>query len=366
MLTTATLALWIATTSFSRANPPPGLAPVLPPPAERDRGADSLRSPAPDRARFLRLVARNPPDPHPEPAYRFQAELYAQLAQLVEERPGVVQVERIGSTVERRPIWAFHITDPQTAPTTTVLVSASIHSLEWMGAEVATDFARTLTHAPAPGVRVTIVPILNVDGRARVEADLRAGENRYRRTNANGVDLNRDFASNREARAIWRHILPRRYTTSPAPLSQPESQAIDRLAQREAFDVAVSLHAWGGYLYYPWAGRWERPEDRSRFETLGRVMQSGQGARAYRVQQLGRWAFFFRGHGMELDHLYEQYGTHAFLMELTRSGLSLRHPADRKVNFRWYNPRDPGPDTDRGVGALLALVRHLEGEAGAP
>ena len=47
---------------------------------------------------------------------------------------------------------------------------------------------------------------------------------------------------------------------------------------------------------------------------------------------------------------------------LTRSGLSLRHPADRKVDFRWYNPRDPQPDTDRGVGALIALVDHLAAE----
>jgi hypothetical protein len=161
---------------------------------------------------------------------------------------------------------------------------------------------------------------------------------------------------------VWRHIIPRRYTTSPGPLSQPESQAIDALASRERFDVAVSLHAFGGYIYYPWAGLWERPPDRARFVELGTVMQGGMGARAYRVQQLSHWAFFFRGHGMELDHLYQQYGTHAFLIELTRSGLSVRHPRDRKVDFRWYNPRDPAPDTARGVGALLALTHHLASE----
>ena len=313
-------------------------------------------------AAFLDLVARHPPSDHPEPAYRFQAEVYAELAPYVRDRPGVMQVERTGTTVENRPIWAFHITHPTTPPDHTVLVSASIHALEWVGAEVATELAVRLAESPVPGVRVTIVPLLNVDGRARVEADLRAGENRYRRSNANGVDLNRDFAVNREAKAIWRHIIPRRYTTSPSPLSQPESRAIDALANRERFDVAVSLHAFGGYIYYPWAGLWERPPDHQRFVELGHVMQSGQGARAYRVQQLSHWAFFFRGHGMELDHLYETYGTHAFLIELTRSGLSLRHPSDRKVDFRWYNPRDPQPDTDRGVGALIALVDHLAHE----
>ena len=273
-----------------------------------------------DRARFLALAARKPPSPHPEPAYRFQADIFAELAPYAADRPGVVTVEEIGRTVEGRPIWAFHVTDPTTPVTQTLFVSASIHALEWVGAEVATELAVRLAENPVPGVRVTVVPMLNVDGRVQVEKDLRAGQNEYRRRNANGVDLNRDFAVNREAIAFWRHILPRRYTTSPAPLSQPESQAIDALARREQFDVAVSLHAFGGYIYYPWAGLWERPPDRARFVELGTVMQSGMGARAYRVQQLSHWAFFFRGHGMELDHLYAEYGTYAFLIELTRSG----------------------------------------------
>lgn len=318
--------------------------------------------PSLDRAQFLDMVAAQPPGDHPEPDYRFAADLWADIAPYVRDRPGVVEVERIGQTVEGRPIWALHITDPTTPPEHTLLVTSAIHALEWVGAEVATDLVVRLAEDPVPGVRVTVVPLLNADGRMRVESDLLEGTNRYRRSNANGVDLNRDFATHREAQAIWRHVLPRRYTTSPAPLSQPESQAIDRLADRERFDVAVSLHAFGGYIYYPWAGRWARPPDRARFVELGRVMQAGQGARAYRVQQLSHWAFFFRGHGMELDHLYDRYGTHAFLIELTRSGLSLRHPGDRKVDFRWYNPRDPRPDIDRGVGALLALARHLAEE----
>lgn len=359
MLHITPLLLWssLAASVSAQPGPPPTVRMPTVSVVEVEEGL--MRRQAEDRAAFLAQVAAVVPTAHPEPAYRFQADLFAELAPYVANRPGVVQVEQIGETVEQRPIWAVHITDPTTEPRQTVLVSASIHALEWVGAEVATDLAIRLAESPVPGVRVTIVPLLNADGRARVEADLRAGENRYRRSNARGVDLNRDFEVNREAKAIWRKVIPRRYTTSPSPLSQPESRAIDRLADRERFDVAVSLHAFGGYIYYPWAGLWERPVDRDRFEELGRVMQGGQGARAYRVQQLARWAFFFRGHGMELDHLYEKYGTHAFLIELTRSGLSLRHPSDRKVDFRWYNPRDPGPDTDRGVGALIALVDHL-------
>ena len=63
---------------------------------------------------------------------------------------------------------------------------------------------------------------------------------------------------------------------------------------------------------------------------------------------------------MELDHLYAEYGTMAFLIELTRTGYRWRSlRADRKVDFRMYNPPDPDPDTERGVGAVRALLHHI-------
>ena len=205
---------------------------------------------------------------------------------------------------------------------------------------------------------------LNPDGRAKVEADLLAGRNAYRRGNEENVDLNRDFAVNREARAIWRHVIPKRYATSPAPLSQPESRALDALTAAERFDVAVSLHAFGGFLYYPWAGLWERPDDWAEFQRLGLVMQSGMGAHAYKPRQLARWGFFFRGHGMELDHLYGTYGTKTFLVEVTRSGLSPFRPQEWGNHFRLYNPVDPAPHRKQGLGMLRALARELGGVLG--
>jgi hypothetical protein len=209
-----------------------------------------------------------------------------------------------------------------------------------------------------------VIPSLNPDGRAKVERDLVEGRNAFRRGNANNVDLNRDFEVNREARAIWRHVIPRRYATSPSPLSQPESRALDALADAERFDVAVSLHAFGGFLYYPWAGRWERPADWKEFHRLGLVMQGAMGAHAYRPRQLSRWGFFFRGHGMEIDHLYGKYGTKAFLVETTRSGIDPLRPGEWKRHFRTYNPRDPARHVREVVDALRALARDLGGRLG--
>lgn len=297
---------------------------------------------------------------HPEPDYHFAAEIYQDLAPLVEERPGVVSAEVIGRSVEKRPIWAFTVRDPATTPTHKVLVFAQIHALEWVPAEIARAFLLEIIQYPRRDVEVTVVPILNPDGRARVEADLLEGRNLYRRGNANKVDLNRDFAVNREPEALWEGMLPDYYASSPAPLSQPESQAIDRLAAREDYDVAVSLHSFGGFIYYPWSGRFERPPDWERYVALGKRMSQAMGPHAYRPRQLSRWGFFFRAQGSELDHLYGRYGTLTFLVETTRSGISPFRPSDWKTYFRWYNPPDPSRHAREGVRLLRAMVDAVD------
>lgn len=314
---------------------------------------------------YLAWAKAQPVEPHPEPAYHFEADVHAAIAPLVEARPGVVQPFELGRTLEDRPIWGFRVRDPgRPAPeegTKKLLVVAQIHALEWVPTEVAVAFLREIAAMPPPGVTIDVVPTLNPDGRAKVEGDLEVGRNAYRRGNQANVDLNRDFAVNREAKAVWRHLLPSRYATSPAPLSQPESRALDARADAQRYDVAVSLHAFGGFIYYPWAGRWERPKDWQRLHALGVVMQDGMSTHAYKPRQLSRWGFFFRGHGMEIDHLYGKYGTLSYLVETTRSGLSPFRPKDWGTHFRWYNPRDPAPHVKNALGALRALAWEMAG-----
>lgn len=297
--------------------------------------------------------------PHPEPAYHFAEEAHRAIAPLVEARPGVVRPFEVGRTLDDRVIWGFRVAEPGREVRAKLLVFAQIHALEWVPTEVALRFLADVAAHPPRGVEVTVIPMLNPDGRAKVERDLVEGRNAYRRGNEANVDLNRDFAVNREAKAIWRHVLASRYATSPAALSQPESRALDALAAAEGYDVAISLHAFGGFIYYPWAGLWERPEDWRRLHALGQVMQGGMTRNAYKPRQLSRWGFFFRGHGMEIDHLYGKYGTLAFLVETTRSGLSPFRPRDWGNHFRWYNPADPAPHAAEGAAMLRALAWEL-------
>lgn len=315
--------------------------------------------------RFSRWVHRSPRRAQLT-AYRMADQVFRDAQEHVDSRSGVIRPVLLGHSLQRRPIWGFRVSRPGTTPHTKVLVFAGIHALEWISTETATQFIEELVTLPPRGVEVVIVPLLNPDGREKVEQDLMAGRKTYRRGNAANVDLNRDFSVNRDAKAVWKHLIPQYYRSTKAPLSQPESQALDRLLAKEDFDVAVSLHAFGGFVYTPWAGLWERPEDWKTHHRLGTVMSQAQGAHAYKVRQLSRWGFFFRAHGAEIDHIYGQYDTLAFLIELTRSGLNPFRPRSFKSPFNWYNPKRPKRHVDKGIASLRALVYTLSRSEGVP
>ncbi|MCB9677178.1 MAG: hypothetical protein H6737_18820 [Alphaproteobacteria bacterium] len=320
----------------------------------------SAESPVPTASPLAEWVATRPaPAPVPGEAegYAFTGDFFARLAERAAAKPSVVRVESIGKSAKGAPIWAFHVQRPGVEPRRKVLVFAGIHALEWISTEVAVDLLEDLIDAPPPDVAVTVIPVLNPDGRDRVEQDLLRGENTYRRGNGANVDLNRDFAVNTEVRAVWSALIPGYYAHSATPLSQPESRALDGLLARERYDRSASLHAFGGYIYFPWAGRFERPEHWREHVALGRRMEAAQGAGAYRTRQLSRWGFFFRAQGAEVDHVYGEHGTLSYLIELTRSGFDLRRPKHSfDTYFRWYNPANVDRHRKKGVAAVRALV----------
>ena len=105
-----------------------------------------------------------------------------------------------------------------------LLVFGAIHGDEPGSALLCERF---LSHVgAASGPPLSIVPVLNPDGLARNHKD-----------NANGVDLNRNFAAR-----SWTRTHPIPYFPGSSPLSEPESQALATLVGERRPQLIVAVH----------------------------------------------------------------------------------------------------------------------------
>jgi hypothetical protein len=135
-----------------------------------------------------------------------------------------VATERIGTSVEGRPIGLVRVGDPQAARS--VLVIGCIHGDECAARAVVARLAAT-DPATLDGAQLLLVRNINPDGFAHGT-----------RQNAHGVDLNRNGAVGR------RDLGPpgTRFYAGPKAFSEPESRAIRALILRERPDVVIWYH----------------------------------------------------------------------------------------------------------------------------
>lgn len=236
-----------------------------------------------------------------------------------------------------------------------VLYVANIHAMEFLGTEVILALAQALQDSTC---EVWLIPCANPDGRMAAEELLQSGGRRFLRGNANGVDLNRNFTVHFD-RDYWLHrMLPQIYRSGSAPFSEPETAALRNFLAGYPPHYALSLHAFGGWIFYPWGARRESTPHDEKFASIAKAMAARM-QRPYRCRQLGKWARGFSGRGMEIDYLYGQHGTLAFLMELSQGGTSL---ADPRTWFRptcWFNPPNVQREIDNVLPAALSLTDCL-------
>lgn len=120
-----------------------------------------------------------------------------------------------------------------------VLVVGGIHGDELSSISIVFAWIRELKGLNPQTFHWRITPSMNPDGLLRSDAQ---------RTNANGVDLNRNFPTpnwEEESREYWvdrTYRNPRRYP-GPKPLSEPESRWLFSEIERFAPNVIVAVHA---------------------------------------------------------------------------------------------------------------------------
>lgn len=170
--------------------------------------------------------------------------------------PDVVEPLTVGESLEDRAILGVRLTAPGNASERVpVLVDGGIHGNELYGIETAIYLAAWLVenhdrNATAAAILedavVDVVFSINPDGQA---ADSR--------TNANNVDLNRDFDvdhGNEDPRCRSNtHVPAFYYYAGPEPFSEPESTAVRELMEETEPEVYISHHTGRHAVIRPWA-----------------------------------------------------------------------------------------------------------------
>lgn len=122
-------------------------------------------------------------------------------------------------------------------PTVRVLLLGGIHGDELTSSSIVFQWLNDLDRSAASGIGWFVAPVVNPDGLLARNPT---------RTNANGVDLNRNFPLPewRQAYDYWVKTGkdPRRFP-GDAPLSEPESRWVDQQIERFKPDFIVSIHA---------------------------------------------------------------------------------------------------------------------------
>ncbi|MFF4878507.1 M14 family zinc carboxypeptidase [Micromonospora sp. NPDC000668] len=186
--------------------------------------------------------------------------------------PGLAKVETIGRTQQGKPILAVKVTkNARTVPDgrrPAVLYGSAQHAREWITPEM----TRRLMHhvldnyGSDPAItrlldrtELWFLPVANPDGYDHTftpgnrlwRKNLRDNDRDGQITTADGVDLNRNFSYKWGYDNEGSSPEPNSDTyRGPAPNSEPETKALDRLFQRVGFEFFVNYHSAAQLLLY--------------------------------------------------------------------------------------------------------------------
>lgn len=141
-----------------------------------------------------------------------------------------------------------------------VLIVANEHARERITGEVALYFLEKLHKTTR---RITVIPVLNVWGRKRVEHG-----HPCIRKNSHGVDTNRNFQVNQQSHHYLRH--GEEYE-GPHPLSEKESKLVASILN-EGIQTYINVHSGEYSIYIPYDGKTAKPPNyRKRLQKIKRL-----------------------------------------------------------------------------------------------
>ena len=311
-----------------------------------------------------------------------------EIDELCRAYPERCRIEEIGKSRLSRPVRALLMRGARDADGTegerpSLLVTAHIHAVEYIGSFVARALARKVVSEYGRDAEITslidradvwVVPLLNPDGADRVWRRGGYVGLANSRVTADGVDPNRNFPFTRlDGPSAWNSGRARAgsaYYRGSQPLSEPECLALARLCKRVSFCAAIHFHSFGGVIYMPYL---ERGPDDSEVERAGHALDVFQGEFQSRQPHLRYRPILEPASAItgQLDSfLLGAFGTPSVTIEVSRPGLHLLKPSHFANAFWIANPEHPEHwvenDRDAAIHALCALLERTEGRACQP
>jgi hypothetical protein len=298
-----------------------------------------------------------PLDPYPSPERRER-----ELDELAAAAGPRVEIVEYGQSVEGRPLRAVRI--PALEPGSQaprVLVCANTHGPEFIGNRVCVAMLDMLASDDSPVHRLVrraelwLAPCLNPDGYARTHARAGIGELPTLRHNHNGVDLNRNWPLPPGERRL---PLPGAGSPTPgdptyrgsAPLSEPETAALDRLLGDVGFYASANLHSFMGTVF---PARVRERADFQRYRTLCRALSKAQPRVRYR-RLASRHLDTFTGE--QEDHQHHHHRCWAVCVECFSLTASFAQHLRAPSLFWRFNPHDPRPWIANDVPGIAAFL----------
>jgi len=278
----------------------------------------------------LEVLGRN--DRFSRAGYHTYASAVSELQGLQNTFPNLVQLQELGPSVQGKQLVALkisdNVTDSEAEPA--LLYDASIHGDEEIGTEVAFGFIHYLLNNYGEDAQVTqlvdeneifVVPFVNAD---------RLG---VARGNANGVDMNRDYAMFWSGFGAWN--------------PQPETVAIMNLVLRERFMYTISYHSGAEVINYTWDGVYTRSPEDDLEQAMSGVYAQQSG---YDITNGADW---YIADGTSEDWYAAAVGSLAVIVELSSNYMPPPAQIPNVVNRNVPSMIDWAAQSDRGVRGFV-------------
>lgn len=237
-------------------------------------------------------------------AFHDHAELTAALQALAAAHPSLVTLASLGDSVEGRALWSLTLRAHADDAKPGVLFDGAHHGDEVIASEILYRYAEQLvaeypaterSRAILDEVNLVLVPMVNPDGVAQAHT---ATNYATARKNANGVDLNRNYAatwggtgsSGSPGDATYR---------GPSPASEPETRAIQTLMASRGWTFYSSLHSGAEMILWPYGHTTQSPPELAMYTRLGDELSARTGAPDGQVSKI-----LYSVSGDSMDHAY--------------------------------------------------------------